>query len=113
VIRITINSSHLRVFRKCQLKVRRDWLAVFSTNEYGEVWPYVTRGLTPTYDRLELERKIPKIGEISKAYLQYRPEGGRFFINQCGAYLHQAEFGPYDQFVEFLIVDVASQKDRE
>jgi hypothetical protein len=103
--RIIITTEDLSLFRAARQKERPDWWAVFTAEPGGEVYPFVTRGRTRTSQRLYLRDDFPKLAEIADIYLEQRPSGGRFFINRSGAFFHEAENGPYDQFVEFLIRD--------
>jgi hypothetical protein len=73
-------------FKKLQVKRRWDWPATFSTNSRGSIWPYVTNGRTPEYDRTDVRGVSPLLDEIADRYTALREEGGRFFIGWNGAF---------------------------
>jgi len=102
---ITISTVDLSVFRACQIKDRPDWWAVFSAEPDGDVYPFVTRGFTQRQNRVYLRGEFPKLSEVADLYLAHRPSGGRFFIDRQGAYFHETVRGPYDKFVNFILVD--------
>ena len=103
--RISVTTCDLSLFRVCQIKERRDWWAAFTAEPGGDVFPFVTRGWTHAGDRVYVRGDFPKLAQIADIYLEQRPCGGRFFINHSGAYFHETENGPYDQFAEFQICD--------
>jgi hypothetical protein len=75
---VTITINDLSLFRACQEEERLDWWATFSVEPSGDVYPFVTRGLTPLDKRIYLRSEFPKLAEIADAYLGERPSGGRF-----------------------------------
>lgn len=104
VVRVTTND--LSLFRACQEEERLDWDATFSVEPNGEIYPFITRSLTPLECRVYLRNKSAKLAEIADIYLQVRPSGGRFFIDRRGAYFHEIERGPFKQFIEFSVNDI-------
>ena len=56
------------------------WPAALSTNHWREVWPPTGWGYTPVDDRRRLHGRFLFVGQIVDAYLERRPEGGRFFV---------------------------------
>ena len=90
-----------------QLQKRRrwDWPAVFSTNEYGDIWPFTTYGWTPDLQREQLRDISKIIDAVAAIYrLKVRPEGGRFFIDEHGAfYKNEDEASPPIQFITFEV----------
>lgn len=90
--RLPISLKEYKQFLTLQIKDRFDWWAVFSTNEKEEVWPYVCRGLTPISKRKYIEtRDYPLLVHISRNFLAREPNGGRFFINDVGAFYIRGE----------------------
>ncbi|MGA7832143.1 MAG: hypothetical protein WCA21_14385 [Terracidiphilus sp.] len=71
-----------------RLQIRRDWIwpAKFSTNIYGELWPWVTNGKTPIELRKDVRGLSPLLDEVGRLYRMSRNEGGRIFINYEGAF---------------------------
>jgi hypothetical protein len=90
-----------------QVRRRRDWHAVFSTNEIAELWPFIRWGRTPQEERAEFYRIPTILHTIAREYLQIRPQGGRFFINQKGAFYKLDVFGTAvkKQFLRLRIRD--------
>jgi hypothetical protein len=85
-IPITITRSEFKQFVELQVKKRKGWRAVFSTNLSEELWPFVTLGLTPEELRNELRRRMPLLDRIVGIYIEHRQSGGRFFINDEGVF---------------------------
>ncbi len=85
--RLPISLKEYKQFLTLQIKDRFDWWAIFSTNENEEIWPYVCRGLTPKSKRKYIEtRDYSLLADIAGNMLAREPEGGRFFINDAGAF---------------------------
>ncbi|HWG17422.1 MAG TPA: hypothetical protein VN678_06135 [Acidobacteriaceae bacterium] len=101
--KVVVNPDDLSLFKFVQVKERRDWMAIFSVEPGGDVYPSPTWGLAPIDLRIYVREGFPKLAEIADIYLQCRPTGGRFFINRTGAFFHATENGPYDQFIEFQV----------
>ena len=89
--KLWISRSDLIKLGETQAKRRRNWLAVFSTNCCGQIWIFVTRGWTPFEKRIEPQRLRVIVRRIADEYCKLRPEGGRFFINETGAFYKPAE----------------------
>ena len=88
-------------FRDVQIRSRRDESpATFSCNEYGEVWPFVTYGHHAESERLQLKGAIPLLDKIVADVLSAAPTGGRFHLDDEGAYL--ANDGP--QVSRFMVL---------
>jgi hypothetical protein len=101
---VTISLNDLNLFRECRLKDRADWWATFSAEpNFGEIYPFITRGFTQPSQRLGLRKDFPKLAEIADLYLELRPQGGRFFIDHHGAYFHETAQGPHHQFAKFIL----------
>ena len=100
--RIAITRDEFDEFRRLQIRYRWDWPAVFSTNYYSEIWPWVTYGYTPGANREPVRGLSPIVDAVADEYLRVRPEGGRFFINERGAFYKDAD-GVSVQFASFRI----------
>ena len=86
------------------IKVCWDWPAVFSTNNRREIWPFVTNGYTPEENRKQVRGESRVIDEVADFYLKVRNDGGRFFIDDLGAYYKNADIGEgLNLFVWFRI----------
>ena len=87
-------------FVELQIKHRWDWPAVFSTNMHGDIWPFMTRGYTPTALREDVRGMHPLLDGVADIFLQMRAGGGRFFIDESGAF-HKDQHGRKVQFARF------------
>lgn len=102
--RLEVTDEELGQLRRMQISPRGDWPAVFSTNGNGEVWPFVTYNWTPHADRRDVQGEARVLDLIARFYIDRRPEGGRFFIDDRGAFCSE----PPDrkvQFVTFKLVE--------
>lgn len=61
--------------------------STFSCNLRGEVWPFVTYGLTPPTNRVHLQGIFPLLDEIVVHVLSQRSLGGRFRLDDRGVTL--------------------------
>ncbi len=93
---LRVASGEIEELREVQIRYRTDWPAVFSCNKYGEIWVFSTYGYTRSSRRVRIigNRLLEKIVGI---YLQRRPEGGRFFVDESGVYIR-----PEDGFVQII-----------
>ncbi|HVU47574.1 MAG TPA: hypothetical protein VHD85_15695 [Terracidiphilus sp.] len=58
----------------------------FSTNPDGDIWPYIRNGYISDIDRKNVRGYSPLLDQIADIYLTVREEGGRFFIDDKGAF---------------------------
>jgi hypothetical protein len=100
---LRLSRSELVELKHLQIRRRRDWLATFSANEYGNIWPFVSRGWTPLENRREV-RSCELIKRVRDRYLAEREGGGRIFINENGAFYKDQERQRH-QFIRFQICD--------
>ena len=89
--KIRINRAEFDKFRELQnpKKKRNDCHAAFSTNTSEDTWRFETLGLTPDQLRVEVRNQSPKLDQILGIFIELpdkRPAGGRFFIDDDGAY---------------------------
>lgn len=70
---------------------RWGWPATFSSNRHGEIWKYNGPGYTPPSDREYIQGISKIIDAIAAANIETRSEGGRFFINEQGAFFKDSE----------------------
>lgn len=85
--RLPISLKQYKEFLALQIRDRFDWWAVFSTNNKEEVWPYVCRGTTPKRKRKYINKADHALlGDIAGNFIEREPEGGRFFVNDVGAF---------------------------
>ena len=103
MLEIVLDRQEFEELRRLQIKYRRDWPAVFSTNN-REVWPFVTRGHTQGGDREVIRGLCKTVDQIADECLRIRDGGGRFFIDRRGAF-YKDEFSQEIQFVIFRIVE--------
>lgn len=78
--------SELELLFILKVKHRWDWPGCFSTNWYGELWPWVVFNRTPTLQRVNVAGVSTLLDELAGRFLEVRPEGGRFFVNNEGAF---------------------------
>jgi len=88
---IRINKAEFDKFRELQnpKKKRNDCHAAFSTNPSEDTWRFETLGLTPAQLRAEVRNESPKLDQIFGIFIELpdkHPKGGRFFIDDKGAY---------------------------
>jgi hypothetical protein len=104
LISVPLTRKEFNSLRQLQLKARWDWPATFSANEHGEVWPYVTPGYTREKDRFHLRGALDLLDYLADVYLGVRPEGGRFFLDDQGAYFGESSSRVKTQFAKFSFV---------
>jgi hypothetical protein len=83
---LAITRAELRELRRLQRSLRWDWPAVFSTNSKREIWPFKRYGLTGGRDTEELRNVSKILDAVADRYLTIRSEGGRFFVDEKGAF---------------------------
>ena len=88
---IPITRVQFQEFRALQQKRRWDWPATFSANPSGDVWPFVGNGYTPLRERVDVKGCSPVLKWVAEVYTVIRPEGGRFFIGDSGAFWKNIE----------------------
>jgi hypothetical protein len=81
-------------------KHRLDWPAAFSTNSKGDVWGFLTYGYTPRSKRDNLRGHLALLDQIADIYWNHREDGGRFFIDERGAFFKRDNVDV--QFVEWI-----------
>ena len=91
--------AEFEFMREVQIRPRWGWPATFSCNGRREVWPSTRLGLTPEREREHLEGVRAMLDEIVDDVLDVRPRGGRFHINDRGAFLAS----DMRQVTEFLL----------
>jgi len=78
-----------------------DGFARFSCNAPGDVWPTPGHGWTPIGDRIPVSD--PFVVQLMLLLLAIRPDGGRFFLNEGGAYYRDGA-GRLVKFAEVEVV---------
>ena len=100
---LIVSRNEFTEFKLLQIRNRWDWPATFSANEKGSIWPFVSRGWTRVENRKEL-RGCEIIEKVRDHYLAERESGGRFFINENGAFYKDTE-RQVRQFIRFQICE--------
>ncbi len=90
--------------KAAQVKQKWDWPAIFSANQARQVWPYVTPGLTPESQRVHLQGSFQLLDRLVVQFLRFRDEGGRFWVDEKGAYLDSTRSAGA-KFAEFAFAD--------
>jgi hypothetical protein len=85
-----------------QVKNHAEWPAAFSTNNSCEIWCYSHFGKTPYNKKIFVHGELAIIDRIAETYRDERPNGGRFFISEKGAFYREGAREGF-QFIEFVI----------
>ena len=101
---ILVKTDELEKLKQIQIKHRRDWPAAFSTNIRCEVWPFCCYGHTSYENREFVHGSSKTIDDVAHEYLKIRRIGGRFFLDELGAF-YKDELGFPEQFVTFRFDD--------
>lgn len=99
---IKLTYEEFQNFRDIQIRLRWDWPATFSTNG-REIWPFVTYGYTDLEDREDVKGQIPVLDEIAEECMAIKPLGGRFFINDEGAFF-KTDDNTLIKFIRFQLI---------
>ncbi len=101
---IRINKAEFDKFQELQnpKKKRKDCHAAFSTNPSEETWRFETYGLTREQLRVEVRNQSPKLDQVFGLFIERRPTGGRFLIDDAGAYWKDEKRTPH-RFVEWVL----------
>ena len=83
---ILTNIEDLNQIVSFQIHRRPDWLAVFSCEPSGEVWPFISHGYTGPNYQANLAGYSCLLDEMVEAVLRLRWRGGRFFIDYNGIF---------------------------
>src|SRR5437764_2713282 len=81
-----LSAEEYEQLRDLQVKYRWDWPAVFSGNAAGSIWPFRCLGRTPFDQRIDVRGMSSAIDFVADRNLVEREGGGRFFINDMGAF---------------------------
>jgi hypothetical protein len=100
--KLAITHKEFEVLKNLQVRRRWDWPTVFSTNCRGEIWGFATYSWTKLEEREYIHGVSSIIDRVAEEYLNVRADGGRFFIDDEGAF-HKAEPGSKVQFICFEI----------
>ena len=87
VRRRTMTRREFRYLKENQIRPRHGWPATFSCNGAGRVWPYTTDGYTPENAREYMEGRLALLDEVVRDVLHVQPRGGRFQMNDHGAFV--------------------------
>ena len=101
---LSLTRDEFDEFIRLQKKRRWDWPAVFSANEHGDVWPFVRYGYTYKRERTQVRGISRIIDAVAEEYIKTRSEGGRFFIDDNGAF-YKDEAAQLIRFLTFKIED--------
>ena len=102
-IYVQLRKEELDNLRYMQIRFRRDWPATFSANCLGHIWAFNTYEYTPEELRLQLRGASALLDYLADEYLDIRPEGGRFFVDDNGSY-YRDEANHHVQFAKFCFV---------
>lgn len=82
-----MTAANFKFFRDVQIEPKWGWPATFSCNGKREVWPGKGFGHTREVEREHLEGVLALLDEIVDDVLYVQPRGGRFHIDDRGAFL--------------------------
>jgi hypothetical protein len=99
-----LKRSKLEDVKRLQFKNHKKWPAAFSTNPRCQIWPYTHCGKTPRNERIFVQGELRTIDDIAQIYSSERPEGGRFFVSDAGAF-YSPQYCEQNQFIEFEFQD--------
>ena len=83
-MKILLTSEDVRILKSLRLSDKWDWPATFSCNASRAVWPGTTFGLTPPHEKHHVGGLFPALDLIVQCFLDYRPAGGRFHVDDEG-----------------------------
>jgi hypothetical protein len=83
---ISISLVELEDMKNLPERFRFDWPAVFSINQTKKIWLWKRWGNTPLRERVYVQGKSRIIDAIANEYLLQRPDGGRIFVDDRGAF---------------------------
>lgn len=86
-MKILLAPEDVTTLKRLRFSDKWDWPATFSCNESREVWPGVVFGPTPPHERDQVGGLFPALDAIVQCVLAYRPEGGRFHVDDKGVTL--------------------------
>ncbi|MGD1108661.1 MAG: hypothetical protein ABR865_16610 [Terracidiphilus sp.] len=114
---ITLTKAEFDKFRELQnpKKKRNDCHAAFSTNPSEDTWRFETFGLTPEQLRVEVRNQSPRLDQVFGIFIELPdklPKGGRFFVDDQGAYWKDAEKRRH-KFVESKLDEPLEQPIRQ
>ena len=94
--------EEFQAIKELQVKYRADWPAIFGANRSGKIWMFRNWGNTPKNRRIYVQGKNKTIDAIAAEYLRIRPDLGRFFVSNEGAFC-TPQFDVSRHFVVFQI----------
>jgi hypothetical protein len=97
---LRLTDTEFERLRELQLRLRWDWPAAFSANWKGEIWPFVFCGYTRRQSRQDIRGLSEVVDRLADHFLGIRNEGGRFFIDERGAF-YKTQGAQEVQFVAF------------
>ncbi len=103
IVAIDITGEQYEELTSLNLWDRRDWDAVFSTNQWGHIWSFSTYGPTPVENRVQIRGHLGLLDGIADGRRKVKRAGGRFFISRSGAYWKDRSCREF-QFVSFRFV---------
>jgi hypothetical protein len=81
----TIDFLSFNELRQRQVRERSDCHAAFTTIPGGIIWPFANFGNTEAeHKEKNLRGRFPFLDDIADLFLEYYPEGGRFFLSKIG-----------------------------
>jgi hypothetical protein len=90
---IDVGKEEFEGFKAWARSNRWGWPAKLSTNDWRDVWEPPRWGYTHFEERKKLHDRFLFVDRIVEAYLNQRPGGGRFFVDNDLAYYKPEERG--------------------
>lgn len=86
-MKLLLTPEDVTVLKSLRFSDKWDWPATFSCNKSREVWPGTAFGPTPPLEKHQVGGLFPSLDAIVGFVLHYRPEGGRFHVDNEGVTL--------------------------
>lgn len=81
---LLLTPEDVKALTRLRFSNKWDWPATFSCNASCAVWPGMTFGPTPPHEKHHVDGLFPALDAIVQGFLDYRPEGGRFHVDNEG-----------------------------
>ncbi len=99
---LSLTATEFEELIQLKVKHRWDWPAVFSTNEYRDIWPFLGYGYSRANERRQVRGVSKIVDAVADEFLKMFPAGGRFFINDTGAF-YKDEYSRVTPVLAFAI----------
>ena len=102
---IDVSKEEFSRFKLWAENGRWGWPARLSTNDWRDLWEPPGWGYTRLRDREQMRGEFPFVDDVVEEYLELRPGGGRFFIDDRVAYYKPEEEGEPTYAIAILRIE--------